>query len=73
MTRKCMYCTKEADYLMQFVASDIPSFYAPGYHVRGFDTFPVCFDCTNVIKEKYVTPVQQKIFVDTLFENKGKK
>lgn len=53
MTRKCKVCkTNEAEWIMQYVGEDTPSFTLPGYHYRGFPTTPVCDDCKNrIIKE----------------------
>jgi hypothetical protein len=50
--RKCKICKKsEALYLMQYIASDTPSFYFPGEHVRGFSTTPVCEACADKQRE----------------------
>jgi hypothetical protein len=49
--RKCKSCGKrEAIYLVQYVASDKPSIYTPGYHIRGFSTLPVCQECADRIR-----------------------
>lgn len=48
--RKCKYtkgCQNEAIWAMQFIGEDKPSFYAFGWHIRGFKVTPVCDDCFN--------------------------
>lgn len=48
--RKCKSCGKgEAIYLLQYVASDKPSIYTPGNHIRGFRTIPICQECADRI------------------------
>jgi hypothetical protein len=57
--RKCKICKKnEALYLMQYIASDTPSFYFPGEHVRGFGTTPVCEDCAEKQRTATHQPAQ---------------
>lgn len=43
--KKCKYakgCQNEVIWYMQFVGEEKPSFYFPGYHIRGFKVIPVC-------------------------------
>jgi|GEM_PF-4747168 len=50
---KCEICKqKESDYAMQYIASDMPSFYSLGWHIRGFKVIKVCNDCRKKIIEK---------------------
>ena len=56
MTRvqKCAICkAEEACYAMQYIAEDKPSFYALGWHIRGFRVVAkVCQACADKIKEE---------------------
>jgi len=53
MTRKaptCQICdTNEAEWAMQYVASDRPSFSSLGSHYRGFPVTKVCDPCKEGI------------------------
>lgn len=56
MTRipKCTRCKQnEAVYAMQHIGEDKPSFYALGWHVRGFKVVAkVCQACADKIREE---------------------
>jgi len=60
MTRKCQLCCKRpATWIMQYVASDKPSFTLPGSHYRGFATTRLCDVCKEgIIQEGYLKEVQ---------------
>jgi hypothetical protein len=51
-TQKCQICKeKEAEYAMQYIGSDKPSFYSLGWHIRGFRVTKVCEDCRKKVIE----------------------
>jgi len=61
--RKCAVCKqREAVYVMQYIASSSPSFYMPGYHVRGFRTTPVCQECADKLQQPQ--PTQPGLLAD---------
>lgn len=66
ITPKCKYCKNEAIWAMQFIAEAKPSFYALGWHIRGFSVTKVCDDHFNFINDAWQksSPVEQKDFFD---------
>ncbi len=52
-TVKCQLCKQnEAEWAMQFVAEDTPSFSALGSHYRGFSVTKVCDKCRELAQGK---------------------
>ena len=50
---KCQVCkTEYAEFAVQYIASDEPSVYCLGEHIRGFSMLKVCWDCAQEIKAK---------------------
>ena len=59
--RMCEHCkTEEAVYAMQYIASDEPSLYTLGSHIRGFPVIRVCSRCGA--EQKYIDE-QAKLFL----------
>ena len=48
---KCKLCkTNEAEWAMQYIGEDTPSFYTLGSHIRGFRVTKVCGVCREKIR-----------------------
>lgn len=52
-TPKCHFCNHEAIWAMQFIAERKPTFYALGWHIRGFSVTKVCDDHFNLINDAW--------------------
>jgi len=49
--RKCQKCkVNDAEWIVQYVSSDTPTFTLPGSHYRGFSTLLVCNSCKAAIE-----------------------
>lgn len=47
----CQFCgVNRADWYMQYVGSDAPTYCIPGWHYRGFPTTPICDECKQQIE-----------------------
>lgn len=59
---KCQLCKQnEAEWAMQFVAEDTPSFSALGSHYRGFTVEKVCDHCRNLASGKFYNEIAAMI------------
>ena len=62
MTTKCKICqTNGAEWAMQFIGENKPSFYAIGWHMRGFAVTKICEICRQEEIKKWNTISAQKI------------
>lgn len=51
---KCQICKqREAIHYLQYIDSDVPTFYRPGFHIRGFSIFKVCDKCADAISHEW--------------------
>jgi hypothetical protein len=61
--KKCEICKRNtADYYMQFIGEDKPSFYRAGYHIRGFKIVKICDDCRFDIEKGLIIYTPDKIY-----------
>lgn len=52
-TPKCQICKyNQATWAMQYIAEATPTFYALGWHIRGFAVTKICSDCKNKIQKE---------------------
>lgn len=58
--RKCELChEEEAVYALQYIASDEPSFYTLGEHIRGFRVTRVGSACAWKIREGFINDKEE--------------